>query len=89
LLEKFQAVTKADVLASLEKYFLPLFDPASSVATVVTAPGKADDIAKGLSSHGFEVESRTLEVDPEEMEDGSELGSDESETDSDSEGSRQ
>lgn len=67
LLEAFQAVTKEDVLASLEKYFLPLFNPATSVAAVVTAPGKADEIVSSLTSEGFEVERRTLEVDPDEL----------------------
>jgi Zn-dependent M16 (insulinase) family peptidase len=76
VLESLQAVTKADVLTVLEKYFLPLFNSATSVATVVTAPGKADEIAKGLTAEGFEVEKRTLQVDPEEMEDGEESGSD-------------
>jgi hypothetical protein len=82
-------VEKADVVAALEKYFLPLFDSATSVAYVVTAPGKADGIAEDLGVHGFEVEKRTLEVDPDELmeEDGSESGSDE-DMDSDSEDER-
>jgi hypothetical protein len=48
----------------------------------VTAPSKADDIDAGLAGYGFEVERRTLEIDPSEM-DGSESGSD-SESDSES-----
>jgi Zn-dependent M16 (insulinase) family peptidase len=91
LLEKFQTVSKADVLAALEKYFLPLFDASTSVAHVVTAPGKADSIAEALTAIGFDVEKRTLEVDPDEMEeDGSESGSDDSgsEMDTDSEDER-
>jgi hypothetical protein len=83
LLEDFQAVSKQDVLAALKKYFLPLFDPATSVAAVVTAPGKADEIAAGLREVGFEVEQRTLEADPEE--DGSEDGSEGSEGETESE----
>jgi hypothetical protein len=86
-------VDKADVIAALEKYFLPLFDSATSVAYVVTAPGKVDGIAEDLVAQGFDVEKRTLEIDPDElMEDGSESGSDESgsdmDSDSDSEGRR-
>ncbi|KDQ63640.1 hypothetical protein JAAARDRAFT_29668 [Jaapia argillacea MUCL 33604] len=83
LLEKFQAVTKADVLASLRKHFPPLFDSASSVAVVVTAPGKADEIGDDLTKVGFEVEKRTLEIDPDElMEDGEESGSESGSDDS-------
>lgn len=60
----------------MRRYVLPLFDPSRSVAVVACAPGKADDIASGFSSEGFEVEKRELRVDPEELEDGgSESGS--------------
>ncbi|KAG6845767.1 hypothetical protein H0H87_003821 [Tephrocybe sp. NHM501043] len=88
LLEKYQAVTKEDILAALEKYFLPLFIPSSSVNVTVTAPSKAEQVVEGLNAAGFDVEQRALEVDPDEVEEGeeSESGSDsESESDSDSE----
>lgn len=78
LLEKFQAVTKDDVLAVLETYFLPLFDSSSSVAVVVTAPAKVDEISEGLGGLGFTVEKRSLEVDPNELGDGSDSDSDDS-----------
>ena len=77
LLEKFQAVTKADVLAALKTHFLPLFDAQSSVAVVVTAPGKADEVSDELGKIGFDVERRTLQVEADE--DGSESGSEFSE----------
>jgi len=96
LLEKYQVVTKEDVLAIFRKYFLPLFDASKSVAIVVTAPSKVDAISDGLTEVGFEVEKRTLEIDPSELaalhdhdhdcdscDSGSESGSD-----SDSEDSR-
>lgn len=78
LLEKYQVVTKEDVLAALKKHFLPLFDSSSSVAVVVTSPVKADDTATQLRNIGFEVTQKELEVDPSEMddEDGSDSGSD-------------
>ncbi|KAK7463673.1 hypothetical protein VKT23_005614 [Stygiomarasmius scandens] len=75
LLEKFQAVTKEEVLDIIRKYFLNLFDSSSSVALVVTAPSKADGIDAGLTDHGYSVERRTLEVDPSELEDDSEYDS--------------
>ncbi|KAF9015263.1 Metalloenzyme, LuxS/M16 peptidase-like protein [Cyathus striatus] len=78
LLEKYQSVTKEDVLAALKIHFLPLFDATSSVAVVVTAPSKSESIRKGLKEAGFEVTHRELYVDPEEFED------DESEMDTDS-----
>lgn len=45
LLEKYQEVTIDDVRAAISKRFLPLFDPSSSVAVVVSAPGKVDEIS--------------------------------------------
>ena len=63
----------------MEKYILPLFDPSSSVAVVVSAPGNVEHTAKGLSNLGFDVENKELEVPPEELmeleEDGSYDGS--------------
>ncbi|KIJ68351.1 hypothetical protein HYDPIDRAFT_106537 [Hydnomerulius pinastri MD-312] len=79
LLEKYQAVTKDDVLASLQKHILPMFSSSSSTVVVVTAPSKVNEIADGLKGYGFNVEKRTLEVDPDEdgsYESGSESGSD-------------
>ena len=63
LLEKYQAVTKDDVLSVIKTHFLPLFDPSSSVAVVVTAPAKADEIGAGLKAIGFEVTQRVMETD--------------------------
>ncbi|KAF9569657.1 hypothetical protein CPC08DRAFT_731821 [Agrocybe pediades] len=69
MLEKYQEITKEDVLAALRKHFLPLFDASTSVAVVVTAPGKAEEIGEGLKAVGFEVTQKALEIDPSEMED--------------------
>ena len=68
LLEKYQAVTKDDVLSVLKTYFLPLFDPATSIAVVVTGPVKADEIGAGLKALGFEVTERVMEIDPNDTE---------------------
>ncbi|KAF8807490.1 hypothetical protein BYT27DRAFT_7189561 [Phlegmacium glaucopus] len=80
LLEKYQAVTKDDVLGALKTHFLPLFDSSSSVAVVVTAPAKAEEVGEGLKAIGFEVTQRVMEIDPTDMEDseGSETGSESS-----------
>ncbi|EKM83806.1 hypothetical protein AGABI1DRAFT_124130 [Agaricus bisporus var. burnettii JB137-S8] len=75
LLDKFQAITKEDIVKTLRQSFLPLFDPSSSVAIVVTAPSKAEEIGTGLQSLGFDVTHRELAVDPTDME-GVESGSD-------------
>jgi hypothetical protein len=82
-LDKLQATTKQQVLATLEEYFLPLFDSSSSVASIVTGPGNADEIASNLSQLGFDVKQRTLDVGADDMSDisdaeyesGSEMGS--------------
>ncbi|KIJ21665.1 hypothetical protein PAXINDRAFT_63491 [Paxillus involutus ATCC 200175] len=65
-LEKYQAVTKEDVLTSLEKYILPIFNSSSSTVVVVTAPSKVSQVADGLKEYGFDVEKRTLEVEPDD-----------------------
>ncbi|KZO96339.1 hypothetical protein CALVIDRAFT_481506 [Calocera viscosa TUFC12733] len=62
LLQRFKAVTKADVLSAIRKYILPVFDPAQSVAVVVSSPNKAEDIASGLKNAGYDVESRMLDL---------------------------
>ena len=51
----------------MKKYILPLFDSSSSVAVIVSAPGKVDEAIKGMEGFGFEVEQRELEVSPEEL----------------------
>ena len=83
LLQKYQAVTKDDVLGALKTHFLPLFDSSSSVAVVVTAPAKADEIGEGLKAVGFEVTQKVMEIDPtdvgmEEDVEESEIGSESS-----------
>jgi Zn-dependent M16 (insulinase) family peptidase len=74
LLEKYQNVTKEDVLHALKTYFLPLFSPLSSVAVVVTAPAKAQETEDELAKIGFEVEQRSLNIDPDEEGEFSESG---------------
>ncbi|KAF9650047.1 hypothetical protein BDM02DRAFT_3185737 [Thelephora ganbajun] len=73
LLEKYQAVKKEDVMRCLKDYILELFKPESSIALVVTAPGKSDEISEKLGEKGFKVEKRTIEVQDDEgdSEDGS------------------
>ena len=68
LLEKYQAVTKDDVLSVIKTHFLPLFDSSSSVVVVVTAPAKADEIGAGLKAKGFEVTQRVMETDSNNSE---------------------
>lgn len=75
LLELYRAVKKEDVLSVLRKYFLNLFDPSKSIAVVVTAPGKVDEIVGDLTKIGFEVSQRSLEADPDLEENGSGSGS--------------
>ena len=72
-LEKYQAVTKDDVLGALKTYFLPMFDPSSSIAVVVAAPVKIDEIGEGLEALGFEVTQKVMgAADPIDMEDSKE-----------------
>lgn len=75
LLERYQEVTKDEVLQMLKEHFLPLFDSSTSVAVVVTAPGKVESVTKDLTQAGFEVENKSLEVDEEMDDEGDESGS--------------
>ena len=84
MLEKYQAVTGEQVLKVLKKYFVPLFDPASSVVVSVNAPGKSDEIEEGLTKEGYVVERRTLDVEPEELEGSEDESGSESGSESDS-----
>lgn len=85
LLEKYQKITKEDILEVLKTHFLPLFNSESSVAVVVTAPAKAESIAKSLENQGFDVTQRTLEVDPNELEEANEDADEDDDDESDSE----
>jgi len=82
MLEAIQPVTIEQIQNTIRKYILPLFDAKTSAAFVVSAPGKTDEIKSSLEGYGFAVESRTLEVTDEDME-GSESGSDDEGSDSD------
>ncbi|KAJ8521451.1 hypothetical protein ONZ45_g1850 [Pleurotus djamor] len=77
LLEKYQKVTKEEVLEALQKHFLPLFRAESSIAVVVTAPSKSETICEGLRKHGFDVETKALQLGADELEAGGESGSEE------------
>lgn len=52
---------------------LPIFDPSTAIGAVSVSSGKADEVEKGFSDMGFEVERHEL---PQLGEDGSEDGSD-------------
>jgi hypothetical protein len=65
LLRKCQEVKTEDVIAAIQKYFLPLFDPATSVAVVVATPSQVDHIEEGLTKAGFVVEKQAMKVDRE------------------------
>lgn len=85
LLKKYQTVSKDDVIAALRNYFLPLFDASSSVAVVVTAPSKSQEIGNDLAAAGFLVEQRTVDAEPADSdESGSESGSEDGSEDDES-----
>lgn len=86
MLEKYQAVTKDEVLSALRNYVLQAFDPETSVAISVSAPGKVETTVEGLKALGFEVETRQIYVDPEELGDGEDASESESESESEGEG---
>lgn len=66
LLNKTKDITIDQVLKTIEKYFLPIFDARSSVAMVASSPSKAASTASSLKMAGYRVEQRELNVAPEE-----------------------
>lgn len=76
MLERYQAVTKEEILVAIKRYVLPVFDPQTSVAIVVTAPSKVTSVADDLTNAGYDVEKRTLEVEEDSDIDMEESGSD-------------
>jgi hypothetical protein len=83
-----QTVSKPEILASLRKYFLPLFSAESSVVAVASAPGKIDSIEHKFAEAGWEVERRTLPgAAGDESGSESDSGSSGSESESGSDGS--
>jgi len=49
---------------------MPIFDPASSVAVVVTPPGKVESVIDELTRLGFDVTRKELHTDPFNTESG-------------------
>ena len=71
-LKRCQAVKKEDMIRCLQDYILKLFKPESSIAYVVTTPGKLDEITEELGKRGFQVDNGKIEVqDDEHSEDES------------------
>ena len=70
MLGKYQTIKKEDIIAAFQKYFMPLFDPASSVAVVVTATGKVESIVDRLTNLGFYVTQKELHTDSPDTEKG-------------------
>jgi Zn-dependent M16 (insulinase) family peptidase len=59
-LERYKRVKKEDIIAVFRQYFMPLFDPASSVVVIVTASGRTQNIREGLTSLGFDVTQKEI-----------------------------
>jgi len=78
LLNDCQAVTEKDVLDMIRQYLLPIFDPATSVAVVVCAPGKADEISDAFNNAGFTIERRTMDSGDSSTDEDAESSSDSS-----------
>jgi len=64
MLGKYKTIKKEDIIAAFQKYVMPVFDPASSVAVVVTATGKVESIVDGFTNLGFDVTRKELHTDP-------------------------
>jgi hypothetical protein len=80
-------VTIPQIRECIAKYYVQLFDPATSIAAVAVNSGKADEVEAAFRDFGFEVSRRelpTLGGDESGSESG--RGSEGSESGSESEG---
>ncbi|KAH7100191.1 Metalloenzyme, LuxS/M16 peptidase-like protein [Auriculariales sp. MPI-PUGE-AT-0066] len=68
LLQRYQDVTREQVLDALRKYVLPVFDPATSIAVASCGPAIADKVADGLKTAGYDVEARVWDAGAEDGE---------------------
>lgn len=73
LLAKLSSVTIPQIRECIAKYFVKLFDPATSIAAVAVNSGKADEVEAGFKEFGFEVSRRELPTLGEDSD--SEMGS--------------
>lgn len=79
MLAKLPTITDDDVRRVISQYFVPLFDPATSIGAVSANAGKADEIEEGFKELGYEVTREELPeiANEDEMSvSGSESGSD-------------
>ncbi|CAH7682774.1 Metalloenzyme, LuxS/M16 peptidase-like protein [Phakopsora pachyrhizi] len=60
LLDRSKNVTREDVIESIKRYLLPIFDPKSSSALISSSNTRASDISESLKSMGYRVELKEL-----------------------------
>jgi Zn-dependent M16 (insulinase) family peptidase len=63
LLHGVSSVNRADVKRVLQKYIVPLFEPATSRVVVVTGPTLADDICNGVKSRLGRQTCKVVDID--------------------------
>lgn len=67
-------ITLTELRESITKYFLPVFDPSTSIGAVAVNSGKSDQLEEGYKKLGFTVQKEELPTFEGELEDGSEDG---------------
>ncbi|KAA1091647.1 hypothetical protein PGT21_036499 [Puccinia graminis f. sp. tritici] len=60
-LEQAKSVTIDDVLESIKKYLLPIFDSKTSMAAIASSATKAEQISEYFKQAGYSVEVRELQ----------------------------
>lgn len=82
-LEQAKSVTIEDVLESIKKYLLPIFDSKSSIAAIASSATKAAEISDHFKQAGYSVETRELQnnsalglADDDDTDDAGSSGSD-------------
>lgn len=77
VLARLPSISDDEVRRVIKQYFVPLFDPATSIGAVSTNAGKADEIEQGFKELGYDVSREELpELNNEDEMSGSESGSD-------------
>ncbi|KAI9610843.1 hypothetical protein H4Q26_008685 [Puccinia striiformis f. sp. tritici PST-130] len=60
-LELAKSVTQEDVLESIRKYILPIFDSKTSLAAIASSSTKSESISDYFKQAGYKVETRELQ----------------------------
>lgn len=63
LIKKLKSITANDLVEIVNKYFVPLFDPQSSVLFASVPPSKCQDLERFFTKQGYKVEIENVNIE--------------------------